>query len=102
MGDTANIRVFLYNGTNVITGESPVLFITRVSDGKFWTGAAWQSAAASVVMTAVTPTGNDHTDGVYEHDFVTGGSEESYDWSMTHALGVRNLVHRGRIKAWSE
>ncbi len=100
VSDTVNIRIFLYDGTTKITGESPVLFITRISDGKFWTGAVWQSGSASVTMTAVTPTGNDHTDGVYEYDFTTGASAESYDWSVTHTLGVRDLVHRGRIKAW--
>lgn len=101
VSDVVNIRIFLYDGTDVITGESPALFITRASDGKFWTGAIWQSGSASVTMTAVNPTGNAHTDGVYEYDFTTLSSVESYDWSVTHLLGARSLVHRGRVKAWA-
>ncbi len=101
VSDVVNIRIFLYDGTTKITGESPALFITRQSDGWFWTGAVWQSGSASVTMTAVTPTGNDHTDGTYEYDLTTLGTVESYDWSVTHTLGVRDLVHRGRVKAWS-
>ncbi len=100
VSDVTNIRIFAYDGTAKITGLSPALFITRLSDGKFWTGAIWQNAAASVTMTAVTPTSNDHNDGVYEHDFATLPTVESYDWSVTITLGVRDLVHRGRIKAW--
>lgn len=101
VSDTVNIRVFAYDGTAKITGLSPALFITRASDGKFWNGSAWVAAAASVVMTAVTPTGNPHTDGVYEYDFATLSTVESYDWSSTITLGARDLVHRGRIKAWA-
>lgn len=101
VSDVANIRIFAYDGTTKVTGLSPALFITRLSDGKFWTGAVWQSGSASVTMTAVTPTGNDHTDGVYEYDFTTLPTVNSYDWSSTITLGARDLVHRGRLKAWS-
>lgn len=101
VSDVVNIRIFLYDGTTKITGASPELFITRGSDGKFWDGAAWVAASSSVTMTAVTPTGNEHSDGVYEYDFTTLPTVEYYDWSVTQTLGARDLVHRGRIKAWA-
>lgn len=98
---TLVIRVFLYDGTAAITGETPALYIERLSDGNFWNGAAWQGTPITVTMTAVTPTGNDHTDGVYEYSFTTESTEQEYDWSVTHTIGARELHHRGRIRTFN-
>lgn len=101
-GEPVEIRIFLYDGTAPLTGLSPVLAIERLSDNKFWDGAAWQVAYSTVPLVELTPS-NVHNDGVYAYAFQTAAApaEEVYDWSNVVSVAFsRQFFTRGRIRTY--
>lgn len=69
-----------------VTGATVTLTLKRLSDGKFWTGAVFQAAAATVSMTEVDAT---NLPGVYRYDFVSRGlAADSYLWTATSSTAT--------------
>jgi hypothetical protein len=96
IGDTAKIRVLLFDGVYALTGKSPEVYIEKLSDGKYWNGAAWQVGAVGLAMTEKTDGANPHYEGVYEYDFTPlAADNDVYDWSVT----FEDTRFRGRISS---
>lgn len=99
LGATWPIRVYMFDGENTFTGESPVVVIERLSDGKFWDGNSWESAQTELAMSDLSD-GTDHLDGVYEYQFTDDASTspQEYEWSVYHeATGSYRRCWRGRL-----
>lgn len=97
IGDTVDIRVLLFDGENVLTGETVAVTIERLSDGQYYTGSAWQSGHTTINMPELT--GNIHKEGVYEYSFTTetDAAGNVYDWSVKFEVGAFRRRFRGRI-----
>lgn len=102
-GEVVKIRVFIYDGTQPVTGLSLVISIERLVDGFFWDGASFVTGFRTNAMTELTPS-NTHNDGVYEYSFPTEAApqERVYDWSNTHPISAfRDIITRGRIRTYN-
>jgi len=95
-GATVPIRVLMYDGATAKTGLTVNVSIERLSDGYYWTGAAWQAAYVAVGMSELS--GDAHLAGVYEYNFVTESTVSAYDWRVTYS-GVINRAFAGRISS---
>ena len=101
-GESVEIRVFIYDGTQALPGLTINIAIERLLDNQFWNGSGWQGAYITVEMTELTPS-NVHNDGVYAYTFATEAAplERVYDWSVVHSISIsRQLFHRGRIRTY--
>lgn len=54
--DKIIVLVEIISAGTGLTGLSPIAVLKRVSDGKFWSGSAWQVASANLAMTEVDDT----------------------------------------------
>lgn len=50
-GDTEQIEVFASDGASKLTAVSWTLKITRLDNGQYWNGSAWQAGVTTVAMT---------------------------------------------------
>lgn len=101
-GSTVPIRVLLYDGATAQTGETVVVSIERLSDGKYWDGAAWQSSYQPLAMSELS--GNVHLAGMYQYLFVTPTSPDRYDWRVTFDGDIQRAF-AGRLSTednWNE
>ncbi len=94
-GSTVNIRVFLWDGGAIVTGESPVVSIERESDGTYWNGTIFTTYNANAL---VEDTGNVGVEAVYTYAFVTPIGVAGYDWSVKHTIGGQAAYWKGRIR----
>lgn len=86
-GDTASITgLFLDQGGTELTGLTALIDIWRVSDGQYWTGAAYQATNPGLGAAEVSA-GN--LPGWYQYDFITTlASEEEHAFKMHEASGA--------------
>lgn len=97
VGNTTQLRAFLFDGEAAVTGATVNVSVERVSDGKFWTGSAFQTDYIAIEMTERT--GNVHKEGEYVYDFSppsTDGIEE-YNWSIKYEDDPTLIYVKGRV-----
>jgi len=102
VGNTTQLKAFLFDGEAAVTGATVNVSIERVSDGKFWTGSAFQVDYTTVSMTERT--GNVHEEGEYVYDFSppsTDGIEE-YDWSVKYTDDPTLIYVKGRVVTYKQ
>ncbi len=94
-GSTVKIRVLMYDGSTAQTGLTVNVSVERISDGKFWDGAAWQAAYQALAMTELS--GDAHKAGVYQYSFATPTAVGVFDWRVTYNGASFDRAFAGRI-----
>jgi hypothetical protein len=92
-GEAYPIEWTLWNGAALLTGKTVTLSIERYSDGKYWTGSAWQVAYTTVNMAERSGTAD--LVGKYRYAFTVG--DDIYDCHTTYTEGTFTTHFRVRL-----
>jgi Cu/Ag efflux protein CusF len=102
IGDSVQLKTFLWDGLAPVTGATVSVSIERVSDGYYWNGTAFQAAYVALDMTERS--GNAHKEGEYIYNFTppTVDGVEAYNWSCKYADDPTLIYVKGRIQTYRQ
>jgi hypothetical protein len=97
LGETFRISVVALDAARAgVTAATVTLLIRRDSDGYYWNGTTFQSAATTVTMTETNAT---NLPGYYHHDFKPPTTDCGYTYRATSASAtITNKPFDGQLR----